>query len=375
MTQGLDGAIRRGIAGNLPVSVHLDLTHRCDLACVHCYLAGRQTRGLATGQYVALLDDLAQAGTLHLLVSGGEPLLRPDALELLRHARSLRFCVKLLTHGGHIDDATADSLAELGLAEVAVSLYSMRPDHHDAVTRVAGSHSRTVAAVRRLRARGVQVQVKCTVTRANEGSWDSLVPWSQSMGCDLSLEASHHGRKDGDATFSARHNIDWEHRVAVHRRVLQRDLERAGDQAWCGRSAQSLDEPLCNAGRSFCYIDAAGRVFPCARLRRLAGDVTQQPFAEIWSSSVELRRLRELTRRSAHGCADCRFLLDCHLCPGFQQEETGDLLGRSTLVCTETHARFAAARSLGLFDGEILPPRDGVGVRGCRCGAQAPPST
>ena len=146
---------------------------------------------------------------------------------------------------------------------------------------MAGSHGRTIAAVRRLRERAVPVQVKCTVCRTNEPSWETVVPWAESLGCDLSIDAAPHGRGDGDRRFAEEHNVDWERRVALHRRRLERRLGEPEGEALHLGSGAGPDEPLCDAGRSFCYVDPAGRVFPCSRLRRLAGDLSSQSFSAV----------------------------------------------------------------------------------------------
>lgn len=363
MSFGLRAALDKAAPLGLPVSVQIDLLHRCDLRCVHCYLPHHRAPGLTLERLHRLFDDLATAGVLQLVLSGGDPFLRPDALDVLRRARELRFCVRVLTHAGRIDDPTADALAELGVAEVGVSVYSLDAKDHEAVTMVPGSLSRTLAGIRRLRERGVAVEVKCIVTRANQGSWQTVPPWAEALGCILTGGPRIEGRGPGDSDHVEANNADWDSRVAWYRAALERSQPGAG--AWPGDAEKALDEPPCTAGRTRCHVDPGGLVRPCPSLKLVAGDLAEHSFAEIWTSSPVFRRLRSLTRRAFLDCQVCPFLADCSLCPGIQKDERGDLLGRSALVCTDTHARFAAAHELGLYAESVRPPADGVRIGAC----------
>src|SRR5207302_4498395 len=90
-----DWLFRTSVARHIPLSVHIDLTMRCNEHCVHCYRVIEQRPELTTAELKALLDDVARAGTLYLLFSGGEIFLRPDLFDLIEHARRLHFDVRL----------------------------------------------------------------------------------------------------------------------------------------------------------------------------------------------------------------------------------------------------------------------------------------
>lgn len=121
---GVRGLLQDAMAEAIPLSVHWDLTWRCDHKCVHCYLTERRQPELSLDECVAVLDQLAEAGTLMLLISGGDPFLRPDAVDFLRAARARTFDVRINSHGNHIDAGIADALAEIGISRVALSVYS-----------------------------------------------------------------------------------------------------------------------------------------------------------------------------------------------------------------------------------------------------------
>src|SRR5207244_9437757 len=94
----MDRLIARTVRKRLPLSVHFDLTYRCNERCVHCYLDHEDHGEMTTAEVKDVLDQLASSGTLFLTFSGGELLLRKDFFELLAYARRLQFDVKIKTN-------------------------------------------------------------------------------------------------------------------------------------------------------------------------------------------------------------------------------------------------------------------------------------
>ena len=136
---------------NIPLSVQLDLTYRCNERCIHCYLDHDDHGEMTTAEIKDLLDQMADAGVFYLTISGGEILMRRDFFEILEHARERTFCVKLKTNGVLIREKEAERLREFGVESVQISIYSHRPEVHDAITKMPGSLRQSLEAVRLLR--------------------------------------------------------------------------------------------------------------------------------------------------------------------------------------------------------------------------------
>src|SRR3989442_9543885 len=143
----------------VPMGVHLDVTYRCNERCVHCYLDHDDHGELTTAECLKVLDDLARSGTLFLTFSGGEIFLRPDLYEILAAARRLHFDISLKTNALLVTAERAARLRELGVRRGQISVYSDIPAVHDAITKVAGSLQRTLAAVPILLEQGMQVKM------------------------------------------------------------------------------------------------------------------------------------------------------------------------------------------------------------------------
>ena len=134
MQQVWDRALEHGV----PLSVQFDLTYRCNERCVHCYLDHDDHGEMTTAEVKHVLDQLAAEGTLFLIFSGGELLLRKDFFELLAYARELGFDVKLKTNAILMGEREADRIRDLGVRQVQISIYSHRPEVHDAHHQGAG---------------------------------------------------------------------------------------------------------------------------------------------------------------------------------------------------------------------------------------------
>ena len=122
----------------IPIIVQLDLTYRCNERCVHCYLDHEDHGEMTTAEIKHLLDEMAAAGVRFLTLSGGEIFLRKDFFEILEYARELTFAVRLKTNAILVRKREAERLAGPGRREYQISIYSHRPEVHDAITLVPG---------------------------------------------------------------------------------------------------------------------------------------------------------------------------------------------------------------------------------------------
>lgn len=331
-----------------PAGVHLQVADRCNHACQHCYQVQGRKGELSLDALRRVLDDLADAGVLTLNVSGGEATLRDDLLDILRHARARGFATRLYTNAFLVDDTLADALADIGLYEVHVSVYSAIAREHDAVTRVPGSWERTVAGVRALRARGLRVVLKCPVTAvATEGA-PGVERLSDELGCAFRASTSMTAREDGaldplvvaaspSQLVAAGLLRPW--RPPPDHEALRRELLAVGS---------------CGVGRSGVVVLPDGSVQPCTDTPLRVGNVLDEGMRAVLATET-FALLRGLTRAHVHGCRDCDLMAACHRCHATALHEGGDYLGPYATACAHARARYEAA--VGGVD--VLPPAEG----------------
>src|SRR5689334_24366420 len=173
---------------NVPLSVQIDLTYRCNERCVHCYLDHDDHGEMTTAEIRGVLRQLADAGVFFLTLSGGEVLVRRDFFKIVEYGRSLLFNIKVKTNGVLITEARAHRLAELGVEDIQLSVYSHLAAVHDAITKLPGSFARTVKAVALLRSAGIKVTIANILMRQNIGDHDGVRRLANEMGVHYTVD-------------------------------------------------------------------------------------------------------------------------------------------------------------------------------------------
>ncbi len=335
---------------HIPLSAVVELTHACDLDCVMCYLdhvPDPSLDALDHEEWRRVFEQLADAGCLFLMLSGGELLLRPDWFELAMCARELGFALRLCTHGGRIGEADADRIASLAPLGVEISVHGARAATHDAVTRRAGSFDRATAAVRMLVARGVPVTMKTLILAINAHEHAEVKALARDLGASSFFDVEVTPMNNGARTPQAHAVSD----PALLSDILRDVMDQPSDPApeWASRHAR-LDAAPCGAGRRTCHIDPVGQLYPCVQWPHPVGSLREKSFRELWGGAPAFERLRGARLRDLTGCADCGVLDACNPCIALSLLERGDLGGPSGTKCRSALARAEALSVLRTTD-------------------------
>lgn len=347
----------RAMALGIPLAVQVDLTYRCNERCIHCYLDHEDHGEMRTQEVLGLLDQLAEAGTFFLNLSGGEIFMRPDLFEIIEHARRLQFSVKLKTNGVMIRAAKARRLAQLGIESVQISLYSHDADTHDAITKLPGSFKRSVEAARLLREAGIKVIFANVLMAQNADHYKQVQALAEAMGVRYEADATITPMLDGDRTPVAL-NMDGE-----RLRGILHDTSLLGDEAERFLAPPSGPTPLeeayetlpCSAGHTACYVSPYGDVYPCVQFPYKVGNIREQRFLDIWRDSPQLNEVRAIRVSDLEGCSSCVHGGSCTRCPGLAYLE-GNMRGPSTQDCEKSFARTGVpSRNLLRKQGRSIP--------------------
>src|SRR5512142_2577073 len=161
-----------------------NLIRRCNLTCRHCYSISADVDfagELSTGEIFQTMDDLKAFGVPVLILSGGEPLLRPDIWSIAGRAKRMGFYVGLSTNGTLIDDAMVPRIAAVGFDYIGISLDGLEATH-DRFRRKEGAFAASLGAVRRCRDRGLKVGLRFTLTQDNAHDLPALLDLMESEG-------------------------------------------------------------------------------------------------------------------------------------------------------------------------------------------------
>lgn len=321
----------RSVFRDRPSTAMIEIADRCNESCVHCYQVQGQKGEMTSDDIFATLDQLAELGVLFLTISGGEPTLRSDFLDIIRHARRLDFAITLYTNGLRITDEVADELARVGLRRVDISLYSVDAEAHDWVTNVPGSWEKSVAAVQRLTSRGIPVKLKTPQMATNSGMWDAYQKLAASLGADAVMDPGIRAREDGE-------------RFPEQLRSDDAALKALLPKLQTGRRDPSFDRSrtrICGAGDNV-HIEPNGELRPCTMIDVSVGDVRTDGVGAHLTSEVA-RTLRELRWSDLPGCSGCHLAHVCHRCHGQSLREVGDALAPYPGACHGALVRWEVA--------------------------------
>jgi radical SAM protein with 4Fe4S-binding SPASM domain len=348
MREMSERALRLGV----PLSAQIDLTYRCNEQCVHCYLDHVDHGEMSTQEIKRLLQEMAEAGVFILTFSGGEIFLRKDFFEILECARVLTFCIKLKTNAVLIREAQAARLRDLGVESIQISIYSHRPEVHDAITKVNGSLRRSIAAIRFLKSQGLKVIMANVLMKQNMQDYHGVRALAEELDAEYTLDPTITPMMDGDrATLDL--NADGS---ALHE--LFRDEAFVGNaEEFCAPppqpDAESLASLPCSAGHTACYISPYGEFYPCVQFPLSCGNVRQERFIDIWRNSEQLKEVRSIRLKDLSSCSQCAHGSTCTRCPGLAFLE-GNMRGPSTADCEKSYAR-TGIPSLNLLSKKNKP--------------------
>jgi radical SAM protein len=312
-----------------------EVTQACDLACAHCRASAQPDRDpmeLSTAEGKDLIDQIAALKVPVFVLTGGDPIKRPDLFELIGHARSLGVRVSLTPSATPL--LTKDIVVRLkdaGLARLAVSMDGASAETHDAFRGMAGSFARTLDAVRWANEIGLPVQINTTFSRRNSGETDAIVSLVQSLKLTLwsvfFLVPTGRGKlndllnaNEFEELFAKIYNLSQTGRFDIktteaqhYRRFLLQQrvaVRRAGGDSIVapGKAADAIGRAPrgLNDGKGFVFVSHTGEVFPSGFLPLSAGNIREQRLAEIYRSSPLFRDLRDTSKLQGK-CGFCEF--------------------------------------------------------------------
>lgn len=340
MASLMESLNRRAMERAIPLSVHIDLTWRCNERCIHCYLDHDSADELSLPELRELLDRMADAGTLFLTLSGGEIFLRKDLFAVIEHARQHGFDVKLKTNAVLIGEREAARIGALGIHQVQISVYSHEAAVHDSITKMPGSLERTLRAIALLRAHGVRVAIACVLMKPNATAYEGVRQLAREWGAEFTIDPTITPHLNGDRTILGLNMERDDLRKVFRTESLVGDVARfnAPPEPGAGTTEEILDGTPCSAGHSSAYISPRGDVYPCVQFPLLCGNVRQTPFAEIWKNAKPFQEVRSIRARDLPTCSSCSHVGTCSRCPGLAYME-GSMYGPSSADCEKSFVR------------------------------------
>src|SRR5688572_30224807 len=396
-----------------PYVVSWNLTYRCNLACEHCYLDAGGTPQVGTENFAdrselgteecfGVIDQIAAfAPECVTILTGGEPLLRRDILEIVRRASERGLWVVVGTNGVSITENLAKRRAEAGARGLSLSLDALDPERHDHFRKVRGAWQNTVEGAGILNRTGLPFIVQTTAGSHNLGELDAIADFAHDrLGAKVwnlyFLVPTGRGQFVSDMTpaqydgvLAALYGIQrrYQGRMLVNAKCAPHYIKTVLEHSACGlregpegspaerdprahasgggapRAVENADSPLeklpssairtysggaggCPAGTHYMGIRPNGDVTPCPYLPVFAGTLRKSTLADLWTSSELFSGIRQ--RASLGGrCGECEMNAQCGGCRARAYGMTGDLMAEDPL-CTHKPGTFAGSPLLAL---------------------------
>ena len=333
-----------------------EITRRCNLFCAHCRAAAQDEAyegELSTEDCYRTIDSILEVSKPILILTGGEPLLRPDIFDIGRYAAERGLRVVLGTNGTVITREMAAALKDVPVSRVGVSIDFPTPELQDEFRGKPGAFEEAVAGIRAARDAGIGIQINSTITRMNASYLDDLL----NLALELNAEAFHpfmlvptgRGKNLAEVELPPEEyerilNWIYDKQVELGDRIffkptdaphyIRVSLQRRKQESKSGQeshgcsghpSAMNSITRGCLAGVGFCFISHTGRVQGCGYLDVEAGNIKEESFSTIWANSPLFQALRDLSQLKGK-CGACEYKKLCGGCRARAYEATGDCL-------------------------------------------------
>ncbi len=323
-----------------------EVTRSCNLACAHCRassVCGPYEGELDTAACLRLLDEIAAFSQPVIILTGGEPLLRPDIWEIAAYGDRKGLRMVMATNGTLVTEDIAKKMLAAGIRRVSVSIDGPDAESHDQFRRVTGAFSGALAGIEAMQRAGMEFQINTTITRDNLNHIKEIHELALKIGA-----AAHHifllvptgrARELAEQEISAEQyeqTLEWFYERSLAcpiqlKATCAPHYYRIFHQRGGGLKSAAAGHPLnamtrgCLGGVSFCFISHTGQVQPCGYLELDCGQIKKTGFHDIWNQSLIFQDLRNPGLYKGK-CGKCEFIRVCGGCRARAYEKTGDYL-------------------------------------------------
>lgn len=325
-----------------PLVATFELNPTCNLKCVHCYLGKHRIEKdiLSFDQITQILDQLAEAGVLHLALTGGECTIREDICAIYEYAKKKGFLVTLFTNGVQIPKQLLELFEKYPPFFVDISLYGASNDTYEMITgkRV---FDRVMSTLDELKRRNIFFGIKTPIIKYNEQDLNEMNKIAKKYGVSyrtgyVILPTIDNEKYPSELMISAKHMIKLEVSDKVMTEIGFKDADVVNQ--WGERFDAGEFVPLfiCNPGVNDVIVDFSGNICPCAGFRHIGKNIFESSFKEIWKSFAYLKKIPATEKNK---CMRCQSRYFCRVCPAEQQLKTGDYESVSKEICQFANAK------------------------------------
>ncbi len=308
-----------------PYGATIELTPRCNFKCVHCYLDNSHEKPeLSFDEIKYILDQLAKAGMLTIFLSGGEPLLRNDFIDIYLYAKKLGFLIVIFTNGLLLNDKLLNVFLQYPPLEIDLSIYGSSDEAYEKIVGCKGAFSAIKRNIIKYKEHGIFVSAKTPVINLMVDDLEQIQSFTQE--CDIPWRISFDIVPTIDNQSKEIHQICAEKAVELFKKyadnyqaekeILVANLQNSN----CGIGRKRY---ACGMGKSSCFVDYEGIVSPCIETRHRGISIFDEPFEKIWKKIREISYEKIPDSINDYKCVSCKLACICKSCPAVRERYYG----------------------------------------------------
>lgn len=299
-------------------SVQMEVTSRCNERCIHCYIPhANKTGDMELSLATDLMEQAKEMSTVSVSFSGGELFLHPHIAKILLYARKKDFMITILSNAISLNHELCNLLKEVNINFIQVSLYSMKSEEHDAITRIDGSHAKTVKAIENLLDLDIPVQISCPVMKTNRKSYKDVLIWAYQHRIKAHTDFIMMARTDF-STSNLTYRLSLKETEDLIKDIIEVDEVYTSilELEPKSRDLESYaNQPVCGVGVDNICVSAEGVFYPCSGFQGYPlGNAHEQMLKEVWECSEGIIFLRSIKNSSFPKCIQCDAKDYCAMC-------------------------------------------------------------
>lgn len=309
----------------IPIIGTIEITYQCNLKCVHCYADERHIAPyMPYEEIIRLVDEMADAGTFFLTISGGDPLVHPDFERIYRYIRNKGIFVEVFTNGTLITEEIARLFYEYPPVNVDITVYGASNETYQRVTGMKDGYSRVIRGIDHLRDHGIHFTLKTSALRENADDISAIRDLAKSMNVSFRYSFQVAPTIEGNT-------YNYVHRLSPQEIVERESCDPERADFWRQKDKVIIEDvpygelPVYNcktAKFTFC-ISAEGLLSGCIHDRVHVRDLKKESFTDAWQAINDCIESIMITKDFP--CAACEYLPFCNTCPADAEREFHDI--------------------------------------------------
>lgn len=317
------------------IYVMLEITKYCNERCLHCYIPHENKNIILTDEnFYKIIDECKKLETVCAFrISGGECMTHPSFKKYIKYIKDNGFGLTVLTNLTLLDDEIISILQEGTLSDVQVSLFSLDEKIHDKITTIPGSLKKTLMNLEKLYNADIPVAIATQAMELNKNCINDIFKYAQEHNFKMNFDWTI-VRKEDTSTDNLDLRIqDLSNYSDICETKSKYNLDFKDKFKEDFSLPKNPEKFLCNAGINGLHITPNLKVTPCPGWNLYLGDLNFSSLQEVWETSSELKRIRQIRLKDFIECSNCDKSNVCNICMAQAYNENNGKFEISDYVC------------------------------------------